>query len=266
MVSTECVLAITPQQGVIAQLSLAFGEASAEQGFTPTGLQKMTDFIEACASQLKSKNLEIHFLLQASFARYLMVTPFANTSTLADAESSAAYRFKELYGQHAGNDWLIRGNWSSQRPFLANAIAKALLNQLNALSQLAAVRRHAVYPLTTYVLGALHLPSVSLLWMIVNEPQCDMICVIDHGHMISLRALPINRDHTDAEHQAILHAAILREATVLNQAMPEQVFALGYSEDFKLSHIPIRHLKLPAKLRWLEKMLSTPCDAVEVRS
>ena len=68
-------------------------------------------------------------VLSDELVRLWQVTPFAQTTRLADLEAAAALRFQRLYGEPAA-DWVVRAGWDGRRPFLAAAMPRPVLAAL----------------------------------------------------------------------------------------------------------------------------------------
>ena len=71
------------------------------------------------------RRLPISVVLADQWARLFMVTPPTNATRLGDCKAVAARRFQLLYGDDAAQ-WLIDGDWSAEKPFLACAIPRSL--------------------------------------------------------------------------------------------------------------------------------------------
>ena len=68
-------------------------------------------------------------VLADELVRLWHVTPPPGSTRLADLEGAAALRFQSLFGDAAGA-WQISAGWDAARPFLAAAMPRALLAQL----------------------------------------------------------------------------------------------------------------------------------------
>jgi hypothetical protein len=164
-------------------------------------------------------------VLADELVRMWQVTPFAQSTRLADLEAAAALRFQRLYGEPAAN-WIVRAGWDAGQPFLAAAMPRALFG---ALEQGAAVHQIKLVEIVPQFVALLNLCRRALrpgAWFGTLHDNVLTVGAIDPGDggaLVAVRpqALPGLADAGWlAEHLA-------REALRLNLAAPDRLKLWG---------------------------------------
>ena len=153
-------------------------------------------------------------VLADDLVRLWRVTPFAQTTCLADLEAAAALRFQSLYGDAPGL-WHSSSAWDARAPFFC-AVPRALLAQL---TRVAAARKLALIFITPQFArhwnrwhGALK-PGA---WFGQMQGQTLTLGVRDNGCLRAVRALPVP---TGAGRDWLLQA-LAREALLQGVSAP----------------------------------------------
>ena len=164
-------------------------------------------------------------VLSDELVRLWQVTPFAQTTRLADLEAAAALRFQRLYGEPAA-DWAVRAGWDGDRPFLAAAMRRTLLA---ALEQGAAVHQVRLVEIVPQFVALLNLCRSALgpgAWFGTLHDRVLTLGAMDPadaGALVAVRAqiLP------EAPGAGWLAEHLAREALRLNLAAPSRLQLWG---------------------------------------
>jgi len=164
-------------------------------------------------------------VLSDELVRLWQVTPFAQTTCLADLEAAAALRFQRLYGEPAA-DWIVRAGWDARRPFLAAAMPRTLLA---ALEQGAAVHHLKLVEIVPQFVALLNRCASALgpgAWFGTVHDNVLTLGATDPGDAAALvavraQALPA------AASAGWLAEHLAREALRLNLAAPSRLQLWG---------------------------------------
>ena len=164
-------------------------------------------------------------VLADDLVRLWQVTPFAQTTRLADLEAAAALRFQRLYGEPAA-DWAVRAGWDGERPFLAAAMRRTVLA---ALEQGAAVHQVRLVEIVPQFVALLNLCRGALgpgAWFGTLHDKVLTLGVVDPGAggaLVAVRAQVL----PEAPGAGWLAEHLAREALRLNLAAPGRLQLWG---------------------------------------
>lgn len=138
-----------------------------------------------------------------TLARYWLVAPPANATSLATLQAVATARFKQLYGD-SPEHWQIAADWQSQGTFLASALPTPLVQAVHELARSQRWQLASLQPalVQRWNQQAGRLPA-SLWFCSVAE---DALCyaVLRQGQWLALRQLRLAEPPTQATLQALL--------------------------------------------------------------
>jgi len=214
------------QTTVLAELALA--DDIAHQ---PPNLSKL------CSDALDNANyrqLPLHVILDDSLARLFLVTPPQNVSRMQDLQAAAAMRFHSLFGD-APSDWQIEADWQTTGAFLACALPKTLINELQ---QIATDHHLYLYAVQPYFVAAWNKHRQALH----NDGWFGVI----QGNNMTLGILgtlsgPIKREFQAVRTMAIpadghalpwLREQLARVALQMNTASPEKLYLTGNQQQY----------------------------------
>ena len=164
-------------------------------------------------------------VLSDDLVRLWQVTPFAQTTCLADLEAAAALRFQRLYGEPAA-DWIVRAGWDGRRAFLAAAMRRSLLA---ALEQGAAVQHIKLVEIVPQFVALLNRCAGTLgpgAWFGTLHDNVLTLGAIDRGDaavVVAVRAQAL----PEAASAGWLAEHLAREALRLNLAAPGRLQLWG---------------------------------------
>lgn len=99
----------------------------------PDDFPRMASEVRSLLSQAHCRGSSLRITLADQFARYFIVTPARNTTSVQDCEDMARLRFQSLYGEQDA-DWIVQADWHPSLPFVACAVPRLLVNRLNEIA------------------------------------------------------------------------------------------------------------------------------------
>lgn len=161
-------------------------------------------------------------VLADELVRIWQVAPPAGSARGADLEAAAALRFQALYGEAAG-PWKIAAGWDAVHPFLAAAMPRALLAQLELAC---AERKIGIVEMVPQFIAAFNRWRGALkagAWYANVHDQVLTLGALEDGAIRAVRpaALP------DGAGLDWLEQHVTREALRLNLAAPRRIEVSG---------------------------------------
>lgn len=162
--------------------------------------------------------------LADTLVRMWIVTPPANAATMADCKAAAALRFHGLYGEFAG-DWELVADWDAQRPFLACALRRSLLQRLLALCAEFKLTLLSLDPHFVATWNRYRKELGKEAWMAILNKESLTLGAVQGGRLVALRSTTAAYEvmHTRAWIDQHLH----REALLLNLTPPKKLQIAG---------------------------------------
>jgi hypothetical protein len=161
-------------------------------------------------------------VLADQLARVWQVSPPQQSSRLADLEAAAALRFQALYGEPASN-WQVTAGWDAARPFLAAAVPRQLLAQLQHAASEQQLALLEVVPQFVAGWNAWCGALKPGAWYGLVQQNVLTLGALDGAALRAVRACALPDDAS----LAWLGQHVAREALRLNLPLPERVQLSG---------------------------------------
>ncbi|MBC3874894.1 hypothetical protein [Undibacterium flavidum] len=185
-------------------------------------------FLQQLFSQPSWQKRGTSIVLGADLVRYFLVQPFSNARHLQDSIDAATHRFQQLYGKDDLKEWDIQGHWSIDQRFLACAVPKKLLQQLQQCAQHSSFQIDAITPQFVFAWNCLHHHLSARQWLLLNEGTHLVLGMLDHTGLVSVRVIARQvQTNTPTEN---LTEILKREALSFDLPLPETVVLCGAME------------------------------------
>ena len=161
-------------------------------------------------------------VLADELVRIWHVTPPAGSTRLADLEGAAALRFQSLYGDSAAA-WAVSAGWDATAPFLAAAIPRTLLTQLELVCATHRITLVDIVPQFIAAFNQWRRVLKAGAWYGNVQDQVLTLAAIEGGSIRAVRASAVGAG-ADA---AWLDMHVAREALRLNLPVPAQLCLSG---------------------------------------
>ena len=219
--------AITAQQHakphVVAHNFTHHADVQSEQFYA-----EIDAFLQQLFSQALWQKRGARIVLGADLVRYFVVPPFSNARRRQDSIDAASHRFQQLYGAEDLKEWHIQGHWSIDQHFLACALPKKLLQQLQQCAQFYPFQIDAITPQFVFAWNCLHHHLSARQWLLINEGTHLILGMLDHTGLVSVRV--IARQVQMNTPTANLAEIMKREALSFDLPLPETVVLCGAME------------------------------------
>lgn len=163
-------------------------------------------------------------VLADDLVRIWQVTPPAASARMADLEGAAALRFQSLYGDSAAG-WKVSAAWDADQPFLAAAMPRALLAQLESVC---AEHQLAVVEIVPQFIAAFNRWRGDLkagAWFANVQDRVLTLGALEEGSMRAVRAGAM----PEAASLEWLGQHVAREALRLNLQAPARIQVSGHA-------------------------------------
>lgn len=181
-------------------------------------------FLQRLFTQVSWQKRGARILLGADVVRYFVVQPFSNGRRLQDSIDAAMHRFQQLYGADDLKHWEIQGHWSIDQAFLACAVPKKLLQQLQQSAQQYLFQIDAITPQFVFAWNDLHRHLSARQWLLINEGTHLVLGMLDQTGLVAVRIIPRK------EQMSTLTEVIKREALSFDLPLPTTVVLCGAME------------------------------------
>lgn len=181
-------------------------------------------FLQRLFTQDSWQKRGARIVLGADVVRYFVVQPFSNGRRLQDSIDAATHRFQQLYGADDLKHWDIQGHWSIDQTFLACAIPKKLLQQLQQSAQQYPFQIDAITPQFVFAWNDLHRHLSTRQWLLINEGTHVVLGMLDQTGLVAVRIIPRK------EQMSTLTEIIKREALSFDLPLPTTVVLCGAME------------------------------------
>ncbi|PRC92699.1 hypothetical protein [Solimicrobium silvestre] len=164
--------------------------------------------------------------LSDEWGHLFMVTPPHNAEHYSDLVAAATMRFQALYGKVSA-DWQINADWQVDRPFLACAYPRSLLN---TLQQIAQERRMPLLSVRPYFVTVWNQWSSKLKpnnWFGVVQDATLTLGITSElhpQHLIGIRTIAIP---THGQNRDWIAEQLTRTALQHNVTAPKQIQVVG---------------------------------------
>lgn len=185
-------------------------------------------YLQQLFNQASWQKRGARIVLGADLVRYFVVQPFSNARRLQDGIDAAAHRFQQLYGAEDLKEWDIQGHWSIDQRFLACAVPKKLLQQLQQSAQHYPFQIDAITPQFVLAWNCLHHHLSARQWLLINEGRHLVLGMLDHTGLVSVRV--IARQVQSNTPTTNLAEIVKREALSFDLPLPETVVLCGVLE------------------------------------
>ena len=162
--------------------------------------------------------------LPDTLVRMWMVTPPANAATMADCKAAAALRFHGLYGEFA-TDWELVANWDAQRPFLASAMPRSLLQRLLAVCADFKLTLLRLEPHFVTIWNRYRQQLGQQAWMALLDKESLTLGAVQDGRLVALRTANVTGELMHTRDWIDQH--LQREALLLNLTPPKKLQIVG---------------------------------------
>lgn len=175
------------------------------------GWQAPIDALPAALAASGSMKPEVSVVLSNCFVRYALLPWNPALRTETEWRTLARQRLASVYGHAAGDSELRITETVRGGPLVACAIDTALLDALQSRIAEGRARLHSVQP---YLIAAFNRIrrkiSRESCWLVIEEPGCLVLALIQHGNWLSIRSLPV-----DAHWRATFPEILERESVLL---------------------------------------------------
>ncbi|GAB3244564.1 hypothetical protein [Chitinimonas naiadis] len=160
-----------------------------------------------------------------SLARYWLVQPPANASSLTTLRAVAQARFEQLFGTSAGQ-WRITADWAADRPFLATALPATLCDAVVQLADVQGWRLQQLQPalVRNWNRHAGQLPTAS--WFCLAQEHSLTYAVVSQDRWLAVRQLNFASPPTASALLDLLTGEA-RRLSVQHPALPTEMCWLG---------------------------------------
>jgi Tfp pilus assembly protein PilN len=259
-------LSIGSQRILLAQMSSGWEKTSAvlaDEALIPSQLKQQADVLLAHPS---CTALPLLITLSNEWGRLFIVTPPQNPEQFSDLVAAAKMRFYILYGKDQ-DDWTIDADWQMQRPFLACAYPRALLN---TLYQLAKEQNHLLLSVQPYFLTVWNkwrLTINSTAWFGVVQDGVITLGIVSElqpPFLVGIRSIPI-QEHTSQW----MEEQLKRIALQSNIPIPQQVQLVGNLDGYWKNKGAdaeqlVINLEEQAKRSWVTDLFLRPSSAMQL--
>jgi hypothetical protein len=155
--------------------------------------QAPIDALPAALAASGSTKPEVSVVLSNCFVRYALLPWNPAIRTESEWRTLAQRRLASAYGDVA-EDWELRITETVRGgPLVACAVDTALLDALQAKIAEGRARLHSVQP---YLIAAFNRIrrkiSRESCWLVIEEPGCLVLALIQHGNWLSIRSRPVD--------------------------------------------------------------------------
>lgn len=178
------------------------------------------------------QRMKTDMVLADGWARYFMVAPPKNVSSMADCQAAAAMRFHQLYGE-SPLDWQIDAQWDTDNAFLACALPN---NLLLGLQQACSTQKLRLLSITPYFIACWNRWCRTLdgnAWFGVVNAGYLTLAAIENGRLHALRRSPFADENW--HDKQYLPTLLAREALRLNLSLPARLQLCGKLPDNRAS-------------------------------
>jgi hypothetical protein len=198
---------------------MAFGECDA-----PEISERLRAALSEMLSDPKYAGLPARIVLSDSWARFWMVNPPGNVSSIDDCEIAATARFSALFGE-AMSGWQISADYDARQPFLACAIPQWLLLALKQITQDRKIILLDVTPQLVVSWNAWRRQIQAEDWFGVMHGNRLTYAVAGEKGMEAVGSTKLPADAIASQKR--LQEILLREALRLNVRMPSKIKLCG---------------------------------------
>lgn len=173
---------LRPQTDVLADLRIA-ADGTAE-------FAALANHLDGAIRDAQCSRLPTSVVIANDLVRYFMVTPPRNATGLQDCKVAAAMRFHSLYGEPP-NAWRLAADWHVEKPFLACALPRMLLDEIRRVTD---VHRLTLVEVIPQFVAAWNAWSGSLkpdAWFGVVDDKTLTLGATANGYLISVRTAPV---------------------------------------------------------------------------
>ncbi|MGQ5524495.1 hypothetical protein ACUHMQ_14720 [Chitinimonas sp. PSY-7] len=158
-------------------------------------------------------------------ARFWLVQPPANISSLATLRAVAQARFQQLFGESA-NSWRIEADWAGDRPFLACALPAALCTAVEQLAQRRGWLLHDALPAFVRAWNQTCHALPDSTWLAFGQGTHLTYAAIEAGQWRYVHCAPVG---PAPSHDALLDklSGQARRLAVHEATLPTQICWLG---------------------------------------
>ena len=140
--------------------------------------QHLCDMLSTMVHEHGLQGSTASLVISDALVRQWLVDPPLNPSNLDDLRAAAASRFQLLFGESPAN-WEIRGDWQSQRPFVAAALPNAYVLALNTTLNACRLQADSICPQTVVSLNRWGSRLLAGSWLVLYQDGRATIVVID---------------------------------------------------------------------------------------
>lgn len=201
----------------------------------PFNVGGMSSSLAACAPLISSRRTEVECRFDDSYARFWMVSPPTHATDFGDLQAAASLRFDTLFSAPV-SEWRIEAEWQAGQEFLACALPKNLLAEVElALSSVSGrihLQRCVPYFLDCWNLAADGKSSRATCFTVTADTTTTVSLLDESGQRIrAIFSLPLTAD-SDANIEEIERRIgaycmqrdlLLPEEVLLTGQVPEQM-------------------------------------------
>jgi hypothetical protein len=218
---------ITVSQSVLVGFGRRITEVLHRQDVDADGADIETvlaDKLRAALVAVHAAKCNMSVTLADELVRMWIVTPPGNASSVADCEAAAMLRFQALFGESALH-WEIVADWDAQRPFLACAVARTMLDRIHQVCAEFKLSVQQVAPQFVATWNRFRKAIQPDAWLAVLHRDTLTIGALDQRKLISVRMVTVPAEVMHKKSWLDQH--IQREALLFNLKPPKRLQIRG---------------------------------------
>jgi len=150
-------------------------------------LKHLCDQLSALIKDNGLRNSSAKLVLSDALARFWMVQPPLNASTMSDLQAATAARFQTLYGE-SPSQWTIQADYQHDRPYLAAAIPSAWLEAIEAVKRDFHMKINEIAPQSVVAYNRWHHLLQAGSWLVNHQEGKIAIAITgEKKHIIGYR-------------------------------------------------------------------------------
>jgi hypothetical protein len=191
-------------------------------------VRQLSAQIDQILAVSQCRHLATNVILANDLLRFCMVTPPANAIRLADCKAAADIRFQTLYGESAST-WQIDADWQIRRPFLACAVPRGLLANINEMFSTCGLPLVEIAPQFIAAWNRWQSSIRPGAWFGVVGNGLVTFAALHQGNMHSVRSVPLAVPNQIDPF--FLHDHLMREALRLHIPLPAEMQLCGFQPE-----------------------------------
>jgi hypothetical protein len=178
-------------------------------------LKHLCDQLTALVKENGLRNASAKLVLSDALARFWMVQPPLNASTMSDLQAATAARFQTLYGE-SPSQWTIQADYQHDRPYLAAAIPSAWLEAIEAVKRDFHMKINEIAPQSVVAYNRWHHLLQAGSWLVNHQEGKIAIAITgEKKHIIDRQS--------DIELEIVMRSIYLQHSPNLPNKITEQI-------------------------------------------